>query len=68
MITIQLDTVNIEVNEIPTPAGKLRMLIATDAQSGLRVVLPLDENAARVVAAALDGRPAIEVPTMRLPS
>lgn len=61
MIKIQMDRFNYEVDEVPTPAGLVRVLVCTDPQSGLQIVLPFDENSARAVAAQLTGKPAIQV-------
>lgn len=62
MITIELNGVNIECGEAQTPTGdRIRFIIYTDPQSGLRIVVPHDDNAARIVAAHLDGRPAIAI-------
>lgn len=61
MITIELQGVNVQVIDAQTPAGPTKIVIYTDAQSGIRVAIPHDENAARVVAAGLENRPAIQI-------
>lgn len=61
MITIQLDQVDLGVHDSVAPNGvTLRILTCTD-QSGIRVMIPFDQNAARLIAAALEGRPAIQI-------
>lgn len=62
MITIQLDGVNIECLEGQAPDGtRVPVVVYTDPQSGLRVVIPHDANSGRMVAAHLEGRPAIAI-------
>lgn len=61
MITIELQGVNIEILDAQSPAGPVKVVVYTDLQSGLRVLIPHDANSARVVAAGLEGRPQIQI-------
>lgn len=62
MITIQLDNISINVVEVQDQQGnKVKVVTYVDQQSGIRVVVPHDGNSARTVAAALEGRPVIQV-------
>lgn len=64
MISIQLDGVHITTAEGKSPTGeRIAVVLYTDPQSGMRVVIPHDANSARMVAAHLEGRPAIALPS-----
>lgn len=61
MITIELTNVQVELGDRSSPSGPVKMLAFADPQSGVRVVVPLDARSARMIAAHLEGRPAIHV-------
>lgn len=63
MISLLLDNVQIGFEEVQGPGGQPIKLLSFNDQdgSGIQVRVPLDPEACRAVAAALDGRPPIHV-------
>jgi hypothetical protein len=62
MITIELTDVRVEGIEGRAPDGeRVAVLVYTDQTTGIKIVIPHNPTAARVVAAHLEGRPAIHV-------
>ena len=60
-LEITVVAVGVGVDEVQTPAGKLRRLILVDQQAGITIVVPFDETSAQNVAAQLAGRPAVQI-------
>ena len=62
MISLLLDDVTIGFERAESPTGEtIHILVAIDSQSAIQVRLPLSPEAARGIAAHLDGRPVVEV-------
>lgn len=62
MISLLLDGVQLGFEEVQGVGGQpVKILVVTDEKSGIQVRLPLEPEAARAIAAHLDGRPPIHV-------
>lgn len=60
-LEITVAAVAVGVDEQQTPNGLVRRLIVADQQSGIVIVIPFDVEYAKIVAAQLAGRPAVQI-------
>jgi hypothetical protein len=62
MIRIELQEVSCAIGEMETPQGKLKVMTFVDRQSGIEVTIPLMEEPAANIGAALVGSGKIVMP------